>query len=215
LPLSEFRLHDDLFVYGLPGETLLQFEGSGFGTDWELELPLAANPHGLRSVADILISFDMNASYTSAQPPQPPSGGTRAIMLAASAWDPHGLASLRSSGGTARITFDPRRVALPLEEKTRKLSNLAIIGVGTTMKTYDATLEAKYANKKASFSVEHGLALSNGGPLLGTAAPSPLNKLIGIDVSEPLVLEFDRTGVADELKRLLDVVVYLEYETTV
>ena len=46
LALSEFRLHDDLFVYGLPGETFLQFEGSGFETDWELELPVAANPKG-------------------------------------------------------------------------------------------------------------------------------------------------------------------------
>ena len=34
-----FQSHDHLFVDGLPGETLLQFEGSGFETDRELEFP--------------------------------------------------------------------------------------------------------------------------------------------------------------------------------
>ena len=53
-----------MFVYGLPGETLLQFEGSGVETDWQLEFPVDANPKGFRSIVDVLITFDTNAYYS-------------------------------------------------------------------------------------------------------------------------------------------------------
>src|SRR5207249_11478880 len=92
LALSEFRLHDDLFVYGLPGETLMQFEGSGFETDWELEFPVDANPKGFGSVADVIITFDSNAYYSDAVAPKQaalaPSDAPRSIMMAASNLDP-------------------------------------------------------------------------------------------------------------------------------
>jgi hypothetical protein len=51
LPLSEFRVRDDMFVYGPAGETLMQFEGSGIETECSLELPRLANQDGLRSLA--------------------------------------------------------------------------------------------------------------------------------------------------------------------
>jgi hypothetical protein len=47
--------------------------------------------------------------------------------------------------------------------------------------------------------------------LQGTAAPLPLNALVGLKLDQPFVLEIDRTGVAAELKQLFDVVFYLEY----
>lgn len=216
LPLSEFRLHDDLFVYGLPGETLLQFEGSGFETDWELELPLDANPRGLRSLADVIVTFDMNASYAPAAIATPTSPGTvtRSLALAASVWDPRGLETLRAATDPARMKFDLRRVALPAQETGRKLANLALLFVGRTSMTYSATL--RVGGQQARFQVEDGLALSNAGPLLGSATPRPLNALVGGNLDQEFVLEVSRSGsaVADELKRLLDVVIWLEYQAT-
>ena len=215
LALSEFRLHDDLFVYGLPGETLLQFEGSGFETDWELEFPVLANPKGFRSVADVIITFDSNASYSDAvaakQAALLPADAPRAIMLSASNTDPKGLGTLKAVAGNARITFDLTKLALALQETKRTVSNIAVIFVGKTEKIYDATLTAAKSAKTAAFTVDAGIASSNAGPLLGTNPPLPLNDLVGLNLGQPFVLEIDRAGVADEMSRLYDVVLYLEY----
>lgn len=215
LALSEFRLRDDLFVYGLPGETLLQFEGSGFETDWELEFPVAANPKGLRSIADVIITFDSNAYYSDAvaakQSALPAVDTPRAIMLAASNTDPKGLRTLKAAAGNPRITFDCTKLALPLQEKKRTVTNVAVLFVGKTEASYDATLTAATAAKVAAFTTDAGIASSNGGPLLGANPPLPLNDLIGVDVAQAFVLDVDRAGVAEELARLYDVVLYVEY----
>jgi hypothetical protein len=215
LALSEFRLHDDLFVYGLPGETLLQFEGSGFETDWELEFPVDANPKGFRSVADVLLTVDSNAYYSSAvaakEVAQAPADAARGIALAASTLDPKGFDSLKATTGAARITFDLTKLALPLQEIKRRVTNLALIFVGKTTKKYNATLTASKSAKTITFTVNAGLAMSNDGPLQGAAAALPLNDLVGLNLNQPFVLEIDRAGVADELKKMFDVVLYLEY----
>ncbi len=62
LPLSEFRLRDDMAVYEMPSEALLPFEGSGIDTLWMLELPPDANPAGLATLADVCITFDRKSS---------------------------------------------------------------------------------------------------------------------------------------------------------
>lgn len=218
LTLSEFRLRDDLFVYGLPGETLLQFEGSGVETDWEIELPTIANPKGFRSVADVLITFDSNAYYSDAvaakQAALLPADAPRAIILAASTADPKGLDTLKAAAGNPRITFDPTKLALPSQEVTRSVGNLALILVGKTEKTYTAKLTASKSAKTAAFTVDAGIASSNAGPLLGTKPPLPLNTLAGLTLDQPFVLDIDRAGVADELKGLFDVVLYVEYRAT-
>jgi hypothetical protein len=220
LALSEFRLHDDLFVYGLPGETLMQFEGSGFSTDWELDFLPAANPQGLRSLADILLTLDMNASYsdsvTQTVAATPPSPTNRAIAAASSIWDPSGLKSLKGTAATAKMTFDLTRLALPAQEKNRTISNLAVLCVGNTQKNYAAKLSAPKSGKTASVIIEQGVALSNSGPLLGTAAPLPLNALVGLTLDQAFVLEINRTAAtSSELSKLFDVVLYLDYSATV
>lgn len=215
LPLSEFRLQDDLFVYGLPGETLLQFEGSGIETAWELDLPAAANPQGLRSLSDVIITFDMNASYSQALAGQlaalPPAPVARAIMMAASVQDSRGLANLRVGTTPARIRFDPRTVALPAQEKNRKLANLALLAIGTTEKTYNATLRVSQGPTAVAFQIKEGLAMSNAGDLLAGGVPAPLNALVGLDLDQPFELEIDRAGVQDELRNLFDLALYLDY----
>jgi hypothetical protein len=218
LALSEFRLHDDLFVYGLPGETLMQFEGSGFETDFELEFPIESNPRGLRSLADVVVTFDTNAYYSDAvaakEAAQPLVDATRSIMLAASSLDPKGLDTLKATSGPAKITFDPTKLALPLQETKRQVANVAIICVGKTTKKYDATLTASKSAKSATFNIEEGIAMSNAGALQGTAAALPLNALVGLNMNQPFLLEIDRSGVAAELKQLFDVVLYIEYIAT-
>ena len=59
LPLSEFRLADDMTVYGLPDEALLTFEGSGVETVWTLEFSAAANRFSLDHVADVHLTLDI------------------------------------------------------------------------------------------------------------------------------------------------------------
>jgi len=219
LALSEFRLHDDLFVYGLPGETLLQFEGSGFTTEWRLDFLPSANPRGLASLADVLITFDTNALYSESLAEgtmsAAPAPVNRAVALAASVWDPKGLRTLRGPGASAQMTFDPSRLGLPAQEKARTLSNLAVICAGITTQSYTAKLTASAAAKQASFTIKDGVALSNAGPLLGSAAALPLNAVTGVSLDQPFVLAIDRSGaVADELAKLYDVVLYLEYTAT-
>jgi hypothetical protein len=79
---------------------------------------------------------------------------------------------------------------------------------------YEA-LTASASRKKTIVQIENGLAVGNAGPLLGTAVPNSLNNLAGLDVAQPFVLELNQTGVTAELRRLLDVVLYVEYEATV
>ncbi len=212
LPLSEFRLHDDMWVYGLPGETLLQFEGSGIETDWELAFPAEANPKGLRTMADVLVTFDLNAGYSRLAPivAAPAEPGMRAIALAASVWDRKGLATLRGPGPVS-VTFDLARLALPKGEGARTVANMALMAVGPTAQDVAATLEAKSSGVTSSFSVAKGLALSNSGPLLGAAAALPLNAMVGEVVDQAFVLSLDRLGVETQLARLQDLVLWVEY----
>jgi hypothetical protein len=213
LPLSEFRLRDDLFVYGLPGETLLQFEGSGYSTDWELELPVGPNPQGLRALADVLVSFDMNASWTAAPQPGPPPAKGGALVLAASVWDPKGLRAMRdATKAKALLTFDPSRLQLPRSAAKRTLTNLVVMFVGKTDSVYELDVKAQSTGENTTVSVTEGLAISNTGDLLGTAAPQPLNKLAGADLDQPFVLDLDKKAAANELAGMHDVVCWFEYQ---
>ena len=76
---------------------------------------------------------------------------------------------------------------------------------------YDATLKAETSAVQADFEMKEGLALSNAGPLLGSAAALPLNGLVGLPLDQPFVLTLDRTGVQDEIGALQDVVLWVEY----
>ena len=163
LALSEFRLRDDLFTYGLPGETLMQFEGSGYETDWQLEFPVATNAKGLRPLADVLITFDMLAYHSeaaaAAQAAGAAPGVSRAIMLPASAVDPKGLRSLDGAADPVRITFDPGKLQLPRQESGRQVTNLALVLVGRTTKPLTARLTAGKPAKTVAFQITTAFAL--------------------------------------------------------
>jgi receptor-binding and translocation channel-forming TcA subunit of Tc toxin len=212
LPLSEFRLRDDLFVYGLPGETLLQFEGSGYSTAWELELPPGPNAQGLRTLADVLISFDMNASWSGDALPVPgPAAG--AITLAASIVDPRGLKALRDPSKTkATLVVDPRRVQLPRSAVKRTITNMAVVLVGADGVVFGLDVKAQTSGETASVTVTDGLALSNAGVLLGGGAAQPLNALAGAALEQPFALDVDKKTHAKAFARAFDLVCWFEYE---
>jgi hypothetical protein len=126
-------------------------------------------------------------------------------------WDPKGLASLRAKVGPARIEFDLAKVALSLAEKNRVITNLALLAVGVTEPVFSATLKAQGAGIQSAFGLTRGIALSNAGPLLGAAAPLPLNAMVSLPLDQAFVLEIDRTGVGEELHAVQDVVLWVEY----
>ena len=136
-------------------------------------------------------------------------------MLPASALDPKGLHSLEGAADPVRITFDPGKLQLPRQESGRQVTNLALVLVGRTTKPLTARLTAGKPAKTVAFQISDGIALSNAGPLQGTAAPLTLNGLAGKDVDQPFTLEIDRGGAGDELKGLYDVVLYLEYQAVI
>jgi hypothetical protein len=68
---------------------------------------------------------------------------------------------------------------------------------------------------QANITVEKGLALTNDGQLLGTAAPMPLNALTGVPVDQTFEFEIDRQGVEDELAQVMDLALYVEYEADI
>ena len=63
LPLSEFNMQGDMWVYDLPDETLLPFEGSGIETAYKISLSRLGDAAGLENLTDVLLTFDMRASY--------------------------------------------------------------------------------------------------------------------------------------------------------
>jgi hypothetical protein len=87
--------------------------------------------------------------------------------------------------------------------------------IGTTTQTYTAKLSTGSAGPHADFTLDKGIAFSNGGVLLGTGAALPLNALIGQAVDQAFTLEIQRVGVGEEMKGLLDAVLYLDYEADV
>ncbi len=212
LPLSEFRLHDDLFVYGLPGETLLQFEGSGFETSWELEFPLSANPQGLRGLSDVMVTFDMNATYANGIKPLEVAAFSRGMLLAASIHDRDALNKLRGVGNDpVRFHFDLAKIALPNGEANRTIRQIALMTIGHTPGDYGAVVELPANGASANVTLEKGLAITNDGEMLGNGAPLPLNALVGLKADQVIEAEIQRAGAEEELSKALDVVLYVEY----
>jgi len=54
-----------LFELETDGDLLLPFEGMGVDTSWELQLPKAANPFDYRAIADVLLTIEYTALYSS------------------------------------------------------------------------------------------------------------------------------------------------------
>jgi hypothetical protein len=221
LPLSEFRMRDDMWVFDLPGETLLPFEGSGFESIWELMLSTVGNPSGLESMTDFLITFDMRASYSAMLKDQHvaalPARANRSLLVSARTGNAAALAEFRKQGGPLHLTYDLAKLAQNAHETQRKILNLMLVAVGVDDTPFTATLSATQPATVQPITFENGIALSNSGALAdgNGGVPLPLNAFVGLDVDQTLTLTIDpAASPGSNLQPLYEVLLLLEYEAT-
>jgi hypothetical protein len=223
LPVTDFDIGSlDLNVFGLPGATLMQFEGSGVETVWELVLPPAANPGGLDVLGDVVLTFNVMARFSptlyqtvTGSPLLPAS---KMILVSGARTQLAGLANLQKDK-TADLTFDLGSVGLPAVEKTRKLNNLFVVLVGAPKgATIAAELRTQTPATTVNIDVVDGVAYSNAAPItdpLSVAPPSPLNALGGIDVGQAFTVHVSKAanpGV--NLGTVVDVLLGVDYTAT-
>ena len=164
LPLSEFRMRDDMWVFDLPDETLLPFEGSGIETIWELMLSKIGNANGFDSMTDLLITFDMRASYSALLEKQHlavlPNTANRSLLLSAKAGNAAPLAKFRKQGGKVTLVFDLTKLARNANETQRNTLNFVLVAVGVDDAPFTATFTSAKPAKSELITFEKGIALS-------------------------------------------------------
>lgn len=224
LPFSEFRLRDDMGVYGLPGEALMTFEGSGVETLWGIEYSPSLDPRALASAADVLLTFDVRAHYSPALHAAfvPPGEVERTVLAGAAAHQPKALEALRGAPTQAVFDFDLTALGLPAQEVERRVKNVVLVVSGPDpLPAFEASLAsfkpgASPAGPGAEFPVVDGVALSNAPPFKADGAPSPLNVFVGKDADRVFRLTIDKDqnpGV--DFSGVTNVVLGVEYSATI
>ena len=204
-PISEFRLRTDLALYGMPGEQLLPFEGAGFTTTWNLELPPQVNATSLNRITDVRITYDVQAAYEapSSAPVPLPQPASRATFVPALAIDATGLSTLRNaSKPQAKIVFDLDRLALP---EGATITNLAVLLPGVAGGDRGGEAEVWHGAAKP-FQIDDGLAMSNAGPL-GDGNPAnvqQLNAAASGSPARPATLTITKGSEAPRLAKARD-----------
>jgi hypothetical protein len=221
LPLSEFRMREDMWVFDLPDETLLPFEGSGLETVWELMLSKIGNASSFETMTDVLITFDLRASYSAFLHPQHvaalPTSVNRSLLASAKAMNPGALAKFRQDGGEVTLAFDVARLARNASETARQTLNFVLVAVGVDDTPFDATFSSAKPVKSETVTFKGGIALSNAGPLAdgNAGVPLPLNKFVGLDADQTFKLVIDADANAGtDFTRINDVLLLAEYEAT-
>jgi hypothetical protein len=221
LPISEFRLENDMALYGLPGETLLTFEGSSAESFWELSFPSAANPSGLDGLADILLTFDLFAEFApnqfTADLAAPTSKTRKWVLVSAAHYDPGAITSMAGPSTSVNVVFDLRKVKLPRQEKIRQIKNVALWFIAANG---PGDFKAKMLSEKPRKSIElaftDGFAISSlqPEPSLPVLPASPLNAFAGQDPEQTFTLSISRPRNSRAFSDVADVVLALEYEAS-
>ncbi|MFD0688786.1 Tc toxin subunit A-related protein [Actinomadura fibrosa] len=222
LPISEFDLGTtDREVYGLPGNALMQFEGSGLESQWTLEFPAAANQSGLVDVVDVLITFDLRAQYSAAlhQSHAVAASGPadRFILVSAAKLGLEGLDDLRDGKVHAKLLFDLPALGLPSLEKNRTVNNVAVLVCGAEgTKPVQAKVSVTLPKSvTVPVSMPGGVAYSNRPPITepqSTVPPSPLNALGGITADQTITVTIDRIDNNDlDFGKVRDVLLGVDY----
>jgi hypothetical protein len=221
LPLSDFRMRDDMWVFDLPDETLLPFEGSGIDTVWQLVLPKIGNTGSLDSMTDFLITFDMRASYSAVLEQQhlaaAPTSTNRSTLLSGKALQPGAIGKFRKSGGVLKLAFDMKSQAANAHETSRKTTNMAVIVSGVT----DAPVKVKVSSTTPAqtkiVTLDKGIALSNTGVLAdgNGGVALPLNAFSGLGVDQTFTVSIE-TGANPgvDFGKLDDVMLVVDYSAT-
>ena len=163
LLISEFNIETtaDMNIYGLPGKTLMQFEGSGIETVWNVEFTDAGAPSGFNKLADFLITFDMQARFSadlysanrtaskavSASSPSSSSGYSKnqAMVISARKQRSQALSLLRTNAEVTEASIAWKFPALRKGLSKRAINNVAIAVVGE-----NDSLQAALATLKAT-----------------------------------------------------------------
>jgi hypothetical protein len=217
-PISEFRLDRDLQVHGLPGDALLPFEGSAIETFWRVELPLAGNAASLGSVADVLVTFDLRASYDparhAAQAALPPAPVRRWILMSAQRFAPDALAAL-TQGQSASLAFDVAAVGLSSRELNRTVTNIGLAFVSRDALDISCSVRALTSAVNTGVAVAGGVAHSNRHPDPNAAAQPPmaLNALCGLPADQRFEVRVDpAANPGADFAGVRDVLFAIEYE---
>lgn len=221
-PLSEFRLMDDMAVYGLPDEALLVFEGSGVETVWQLSLPSLANRLSLDDLSDIELTFDLRAQYSpqlhAAHLAAQPASVRRLSFFSARAFAGSGLDALRDPAQpAATVVFDiPAIGRLSRLESNRQLRNVVLMVPGADALDFAATF-TRQGSAPVPVSLVQGIARSNAEPLGEPGSqepPSPLNVLAGGPVDTSFQLAITKGANAAAFGQAQDVLLGIEYTAT-
>jgi tetratricopeptide (TPR) repeat protein len=222
LPISEFKLQNDMAVYSLPNETLLTFEGSALETFWEIHLPSAANTFGYDGIADVLMTFDLWAQYSPGLSAKHlanmPKSMRRWIVLSGKRDHPDAIKELRGVASTVTINFDVGALRLPTRETNRKVKNIAVFFVSPTAIDVDAQFSVIDPATSVNIAFKQGIAMSNVPPATSGPVPPPLplNALTDIAADQRFALSIDKTqnqGV--DFSGVTDVVLGIEYEADI
>ncbi len=218
LPISEFRLQNDMAVYSLPDETLLTFEGSAVETFWEIHFPPAANPAGYDGIADVLLTLDLWAQYSpdayARQIAAMPKTVRRWVLMSGSQYVPAAIQNLAGPAGLVSIPFDVGTLKLPPREANRRVKNIAVFFVSPSPPDAAARLLASQPATTVNIQFKKGAAMSNLPPTSSDPAPPPmpLNALGDFAADQRFTLEINKAqnpGV--DFRDVTDVVFALEY----
>jgi hypothetical protein len=133
MPVSEFDILQHAQLYGLPGATLMSFEGSGFESAWTLEFPPLGNPLPFSQLGDVVVTFDMTARYSEAlrqASTAAPATLVRTVVVSADRTRPQLMEDLRA-GRRVTVPFDFRAAGLPVGETNRRIDGIALAAGGT------------------------------------------------------------------------------------
>jgi hypothetical protein len=218
LPISEFKLQNDMAVYSLPDETLLTFEGSAVETFWEIHLPAPANASGYDGIADVLFTLDLWAQYSpdlyAKDVAAMPKTVRRWVVISGKQYQPGAIQDLAGVANPVTIPFDLKTLKLPSREAKRKLKNIAIFFVSPSPLDVDAKLLTETPAVSVNLQFQKGIAMSNLPPTASDPVPPPmpLNALADFAADQRFSLAIDKTqNPAVDFSQVSDVVLAVEY----
>ena len=222
LPLSEFNMRGDMWVYDLPDETLLPFEGSGIETAWQVSLSRLGDATSLENLTDILLTFDMRASYSAELDAKHkadlPASLKKSLLISGRAQNPGEVTRFKKDGDVLTLTFRPGAAARNSAEKVRTVSFLSLILSGVEHSPVTASLTADTDGLAAAFDLTDGVALSNAGFLTAAngGVPLPLNDVTGLSADQSFTLTIDAGANAGaDFSKMYDVWFLVEYEAQI
>jgi hypothetical protein len=224
LPFSDFKIREDGPLFGMIGETLLNFEGSGLESWWQIEFPRAANRQGFDDITDVLVTFDLTSSYApelyETHIKKAPTQVQNFVMFSAYALAPQALGALQTQPGPIDIPFNLAATPWNPGETNRKITNVMVSLASPERPQVNAKISAvQPAVVSANFTLHEGIAVSNAAPFdqgNPPPPPAPLNVLVHRPVDQTITLTIDTSAHPNvKFSQVVDVVLGIEYQADV